>query len=168
MKLNKLAVLFVPALLLAACSGQDETVPLTFMDVSFALEGPLFEGPNQGQYVVQVDPAALLGSPEAEFASVHLASATITPGDSFRFDGVRSFVLSLASDDPEVGMVEAAILNPLGDVTESAELSVSQEADATAFFQGGMFYLVLDADLDADFDGNRNFKARLVFDAVKK
>lgn len=168
MNWKKITALLVPALLLAACSGQGESVPLEFKDLEFTLEGPLFEGPNQGQYVMQVDPAVLLGSADAEFASVRLASAVVTPGDSFGFDSVRSLVLSLASDNPEVGMVEAAFLNPLGDATDSAELTVSKEADATAFFQGSMFYLVLDADINADFDGNRNFKVHLVFDAVKK
>ena len=159
MRLTKLLGLLLPAVLLAACSGQQETVPIELNDLEFTLEGPLFEGPNQGQYVVQVD---------LPVRSARLSSATVVPNDSLGFANVRSFVLSLASDNPEVGMVEAAFLNPLGDAATQAELSVSKEADATAFFQGSTFYLVLDADFAADFEGNRSFKASLVFDVVTK
>jgi hypothetical protein len=168
MRLTKLLGLLLPAVLLAACSGQQETVPIELNDLEFTLEGPLFEGPNQGQYVVQVDLPALLGADDLEVRSARLSSATVVPNDSLGFANVRSFVLSLASDNPEVGMVEAAFLNPLGDAATQAELSVSKEADATAFFQGSTFYLVLDADFAADFEGNRSFKASLVFDVVTK
>jgi hypothetical protein len=168
MRLTKLLGLLLPAVLLAACSGQQETVPIELNDLEFTLEGPLFEGPNQGQYVVQVDLPALLGADDLEVRSARLSSATVVPNDSLGFANVRSFVLSLASDNPEVGMVEAAFLNPLGDAATQAELSVSKEADATAFFQGSTFYLVLDADFAADFEGNRSFKANLVFDVVTK
>ena len=168
MRLTKLLGLLLPAVLLAACSGQQETVPIELNDLEFTLEGPLFEGPNQGQYVVQVDLPALLGADDLEVRSARLSSATVVPYDSLGFANVRSFVLSLASDNPEVGMVEAAFLNPLGDAATQAELSVSKEADATAFFQGSTFYLVLDADFAADFEGNRSFKANLVFDVVTK
>ena len=168
MRLTKLLGLLLPAVLLAACSGQQETVPIELNDLEFTLEGPLFEGPNQGQYVVQVDLPALLGADDLEVRSARLSSATVLPNDSLGFANVRSFVLSLASDNPEVGMVEAAFLNPLGDAATQAELSVSKEADATAFFQGSTFYLVLDADFAADFEGNRSFKANLVFDVVTK
>ena len=40
MRLTKLLGLLLPAVLLAACSGQQETVPIELNDLEFTLEGP--------------------------------------------------------------------------------------------------------------------------------
>ncbi len=151
--------------LIAGCSSQEAPVPVVLENLEFHMEGPLFEGSNPSQVVVELDLPTLLGDKYQEgmtLSDAHLTSVEVTAADSLGL--VKSFVLSLASDDPKVGMVEAAFLNPLVAGVDPVQLNVSEEAKLGDFFKGTSFYLVLDADLAQDFMGNRTFKVRASFD----
>ena len=127
--------------------------------MTMVLEAPLFEGPNPGQYEWVFD---LNGSLEIEgnqqVKRAHVKQAVLTPGDSLGFQRVRSFVLSLASDNPEVRMQEVAFTNPVDAASESISMDVASDADVAAHVVEGKAYLVLDVDLTEDeWELNRNF-----------
>jgi hypothetical protein len=147
MRTMKIGAMLLVTALIAGCSSQEAPVPVVLENLEFQMEGPLFEGPNPSQVLVQLD---------------------LPTADSLGLEGVKSFVLSLASDDPKVGMVEAAFLNPLEAGVDPVQLNVSEEAKLGDFFKGTSFYLVLDADLAQDFMGNRTFKVRASFDVHPK
>jgi hypothetical protein len=171
MRTMKIGAMLLVTALIAGCSSQEAPVPVVLENLEFQMEGPLFEGPNPSQVLVQLDLPTLLGDKYEEGMTLndaHLTSVEVTAADSLGLEGVKSFVLSLASDDPKVGMVEAAFLNPLEAGVDPVQLNVSEEAKLGDFFKGTSFYLVLDADLAQDFMGNRTFKVRASFDVHPK
>ncbi|MGA0818388.1 MAG: hypothetical protein ACO3PE_05615 [Schleiferiaceae bacterium] len=167
-----LGILSISAFLTWGCSSAGTAHDYTVNDLQFELAGPLFEGPNQGQYVLEIDLATALGDAYEEGMSVsdaRLKSATVLAGDSLGFSQVRSFVLSFASDNAEVAMQEAAFKNPLPDGATEVALEVAPDAELGAIVAEGTLYLVLDADLAEDYyDGNRNFKLNLSLELTVK
>jgi len=157
--------------LMSACGGGGEKTTYSLKDVAFTLEGPLFEGPNPAQYTVAVDLKAILGDRYAEGVKVtgaSLKSAHIRAVDSANFDGVGSFVVSLASDNPDLQMKELAFLNPVKPGTSDAVLSVSNEVTAEEYFAEKQFYLVVDASLLKDLEANMSFKGDFDFELSYK
>jgi hypothetical protein len=89
-------------------------------------------------------------------------------GDSANFDGVSSFVLSLASDNKDLNMKELAVLNPVKTGSSSVLLSPSTEATAGEFFGEKQFYIVVDAALAKDLDADLVFKGDFEFELTYK
>jgi hypothetical protein len=93
----------------------------------------------------------------------------VVPGDSSGFDAVRSFVLSFASDNTDVPMQEAASLNPVPAGTDLVALEVAPEAELGSLVAEGKLYVILDADLAADYlDGDRRFLVNLELSITAK
>lgn len=156
---------------LSACGGDGEKTTYTLKNVEFTLAGPLFEGPNPAQYTVAVDLKEILGDRYKEGIKVtraSLKSAHIRAVDSANFDGVGSFVVSLASDNPELKMKELAFLNPVKAGTKDAVLSVSNEVTAEEYFAEKQFYLIVDASLLKDLEANMVFKGDFDFELSYK
>jgi hypothetical protein len=167
-----LGILSISAFMTWGCSSSGTTHDYSVKDLQFELVGPLFEGPNQVQHVLEIDLATALGDAYEEGMTVsdaRLKSATVLAGDSLGFGQVRSFVLSFASDNSEVAMQEAAFKNPLPEGATEVALDVAPDAQLGAIVAEGTLYLVLDADLAEDFyDGNRNFKLNLSLELTVK
>jgi hypothetical protein len=81
---------------------------------------------------------------------------------------VGSFVVSLASDNPDLQMKELAFLNPVKPGTSDAVLSVSNEVTAEEYFAEKQFYLVVDASLLKDLEANMSFKGDFDFELSYK
>ncbi|MFM8995977.1 MAG: hypothetical protein ACKOI1_06975, partial [Bacteroidota bacterium] len=99
---------------------------------------------------------------------VMLKSAHIRSVDSSNFDGVNNFVVSLASDNPELQMKELAFLNPVKAGTTDANLSVSNEVTAEDYFAEKQFYIVVDAGLAKDVEADLTFKGDFEFELTYK
>lgn len=170
--IKTIGLLTISAILTWGCSSSGTVHNYSVNDLNIELVGPLFEGPNQGQYALEVDLAAALGDAYQEgmtIADAHLKGATVFAGDSLGFSQVRSFVLSFASDNSEVAMQEAAFKNPLPEGATEVTLDVAPDAELGAIVAEGKLYLVLDADLAEDYyDGNRNFKLNLSLELTVK
>ncbi len=149
--MNPASLLMGAALLFAACSGPEEVRELRSETMSIVLEAPLFEGPNPGQYewVFDLTESLQLEEPR-EVKRARVTQAVLTPGDSLGFQKMRSFVLSLASDNPDVRMQEVAFVNPVDASSESIAMAVAEEADVAAHVAEGKAYIVLDVDLAED------------------
>ncbi len=158
------------AVFMASCGGGEKTT-FQMKDVEFTLAGPLYEGANPVQYTVNVDLKAILGDKYTEGVKISgatLKSATLKAGDSANFDGVSSFVLSLASDNKDLNMKELAVLNPVKAGASSVLLSPSTEATAGEFFGEKQFYIVVDAALAKDLDADLVFKGDFEFELTYK
>ena len=131
----------------------------------------MFEGPNPAQYTVSVDLEEILGDRYKEgvkISGASLKSAHIRSVDSANFDGVGSFVVSLASDNPDLKMKELAFLNPVKPGTTDAVLSVSNEVTSEEYFAEKQFYLIVDASLLKDLEANMVFKGDFDFELSYK
>ena len=151
-----------------SCSPNTEQATYKLENINFDFEGPLFEGPNTGQYTVKVNLSDQLDGIEAkQIHNATLKSAVITAGEGTDFGLVSSLVLQLASDDAE--MASAGVLNPVPEGTEEASLQPSSEAELTDFFKGESFILVLDAGLTEDLYDNMQLKGTFEFNLdIKK
>ena len=157
--------------LMTACGGGGNKTIYALKDVEFTLSGPLYEGPNPAQYTVAVDLKTLLGDNYAEGVKIShavLKSAHIRAGDSANFDGVNSFVMSLAGDNPDLQMKELAFLNPVKAGTTDAALSISNEVTAEDYFAEKQFYIVVDAGLAKDIEADMVFKGDFEFELTYK
>lgn len=157
------------AVFMASCGGGGEKTTYQMKDVEFTLAGPLFEGANPVQYTVNVDLKAILGDKYAEGVKItgaSLKSATLKAADSANFDGVSSFVMSLASDNKK--MKELAVLNPVKAGSSSVSLAPSTEATAGEFFGEKQFYILIDAALAKDLDADMVFKGDFEFELTYK
>jgi hypothetical protein len=150
---------------LGSCSNPGESHNYSVENVEIILAGPLFEGPNSGQMALEIDLATAIGdsySPDTKITGAHLLKAEVVAGDSSGFDALRSLVLSFASDNADVPMQEAASLNPVPEGVDRAGLVVAPEAELGSLVAEGKLYVILDADLAADFlDGDRRFLLNL-------
>jgi hypothetical protein len=154
------------AAVFAGCGGGEKTI-YKIENVEFTLSGPLFEGSNPAQYTYAVDLKSILGDKYAdgsEITGAVLKSAQIVAADSANFDGINSFVVSLAGDNPELKMVELAVLNPIAPGSTKVTLIPSLEANADDYFKEKQFYIVVDAGLAADMEGDITFKGTFEFE----
>lgn len=171
---KRFAVLAMAAAsILVACSGgSGDLHSVQIKDAIVTLEGPLFAGPNQGQYAFKLDLAKELGSAYKEgmtLESGRITAVEVTSADSLGLSAFRSFVVSLASDNADVAMQEVAFKNPLPEGASRVALDVSSEAELGSLLQQGTVYLVLDADLAEDYlEGNRSLTLNLSFDLTIK
>jgi hypothetical protein len=167
-----LSVVLLVVLGLGGCSSPGESHSYSVENVEFLLAGPLFEGPNSGQIALEIDLAAAIGdtySPDTKVTGARLLKAEVVPGDSSGFDAVRSFVLSFASDNTDVPMQEAASLNPVPAGADRVALEVAPEAELGSLVAEGKLYVILDADLAADYlDGDRRFLVNLELSITAK
>lgn len=165
------ALLGLVALLNTACNGGGEKTSFTMKDVAFELSGPLYEGSNPGQYIVQVDLKAILGDKYhdgVKITGATLKNATIKAADSSNFDGISSFVLSIASDNADLKMKELAVLNPVPAGSKQVELKPAEEISADDYFGEKQFYVIVDATLAKDMDANLKFLGDFEFELQYK
>jgi hypothetical protein len=167
-----LVALALVGMLSACSSGAGETHTVELSNAEVVLEGPLFAGPNQGQYAFAVDLARELGDKYQDgmqIKTARLTSAEVVVADSLGVDHLNSLVLSLASDNPEVSMLEVAFKNPLPKESTTIALDLAPEAELDALLREGTVYLVLDADLAEDLlEGSRSFRVNLSFELTTK
>lgn len=151
-----------------SCSPNTEQATYKLENITFDFEGPLFEGPNMGQYTVKVNlPEQLDGVEASQVHQASLKSAAISAGEGTDFGLISSLVLQLASEDAE--MVQAGVLNPIPEGSTEASLQPSTEAELTDFFKGESFILVLDAGLNEDLFENMQLKGTFEFNLeIKK
>ena len=165
MKLKFLIIALAAITLFSACNSSDQATEITVSD-TFTLEGPLFEGSNPAQLVYPVDIKTLLGDKYHEGVKITdatLASATISALDSNSLSGITSMVLSVASDNPELKMLELGVINPIKEGSTNAVLNPSAEANAGKYFQEKQYYIILDVALAQDLDDNLALKADIKF-----
>jgi hypothetical protein len=72
-------------------------------------------------------------------------------------------VLSVASDNPELKMLELGVINPIKEGSTNAVLNPSAEANAGKYFQEKQYYIILDVALAQDLDDNLALKADIKF-----
>lgn len=170
--LKTLGALAVTALLATSCSGPGEMHEYSVNDLEFSLEGPLFAGPNGGQAEITIDLEDVLGDAFEEGARIsdaRLKEAVVVANDSLGFSNVNAFVVSFASDNEDVAMQEAAVLNPVDQALTEVALNVAPEAELGEIMADGKVYVVLDADLAEDYwDGNRDFKLNFTLELTIK
>jgi len=165
MKLKFLSIALAAITLFSACNSSDQATEITVSD-TFTLEGPLFEGSNPAQLIYPVDIKTLLGDKYHEGVKITdatLASATISSLDSNSLSGITSMVLSVASDNPELKMLELGVINPIKEGSTNAALNPSAEANAGKYFQEKQYYIILDVALAQDLDDNLALKADIKF-----
>jgi hypothetical protein len=165
--MKNIAFAFLTTILLFACSGPDHTKTFKLENIEFVYSGPLFEGSNAAQYVAKIDLKEILGADyqdgmEIDEASLKKAFVEITEPKGCT--DINSFVMSLASDNPDLAMQELAVVNPIKSYGGQIKLKPSPSADATDYFAEKSVYVVLDASFLKDVDANVLVKGNFEFE----
>lgn len=162
--------LVLPLLFLGSCGKGSKTQVASLNDLEFSYEGPLYEGPNTGQYAWKVNLKDLLKDQYSEGMKIKgakILAAEIRDEDCedcYGFDVIKSLVLSFASNNKEIPMQEVALLNPIDADKNAQSLNVSGEADLTDFLNENDVYIVLDADITEDIEDNLTLKANITLE----
>jgi hypothetical protein len=153
--------------LLAACGAADKTKNFKLENIEFEYSGPLFEGSNAAQYVAKINLKEILGADyedgmEIDEAALKKAFVEIVEPEGCT--DISSFVMSLASDNPDLAMQELAVVNPIKSYGGKIKLKPSPSADATDYFAEKSVYVVLDASFLKDVDANVLVKGTFEFE----
>jgi len=160
----------LPLLFLSACGKGSKSQVVSLNDLAFSFEGPLYEGPNSGQYAWKVNLKELLKDQYSEGMKIKgakILAAEVNETeceDCYGFEQIKSLVLSFASNNKEIPMQEIALLNPIASDKKTQVLNVSGEADLTAFLNESDVYIVLDADITEDIEDNVDLKTNITLE----
>lgn len=152
--------------------GKVSTLEFNPAPIALTAEGPLFEGSNTAQGVLDgSELEAILGKSgysAAAIKSARLVSARIfAENDTLTLDDISEITLQLAA--PEADMQKVAVLNPVPAAQNSAELQVAAEQEQiAALLQQPALTCVADINLKKDLDANLTLKCELVFELEVK
>jgi hypothetical protein len=154
------------ASILSSCSDS-EVRNYGIAHISVAVDGPLYDGPSTLQAVHPLNLADIDAALQAEnIESVKLVKATIETEDSAGFDRIRNFVLQFTSAESK--MQKAAVLNPVPKGSRSVDLSISSDADLKDIFRHSEMIVILDADVEGDWEEGLNYNCRFDFAVTYK
>lgn len=128
--------------LFASC-GQETASNYQVNGQSFAMEGPLFQGPNTAQ--ASFSPAM---KAEGELTKATLASAVLKVPAGQNFDAFSDIVLQLVTGSSD--MIQVGVLNPVPKGQSSLTLQISKEADLTELLSSKECVWVIDANIPTD------------------
>ena len=130
-------------------------------------EGPLYDGPNTLQVIHQLNLQSIDPKITTEnIESVKLIKATVQTADSVGFNRVRNFVFQITSRDAK--MQKVAALNPVPKGRNEVELSQAAEADLSDNFGQSDIILILDADIEGDWEENFEYTGSFDFEITYK
>lgn len=150
-----LLLILTASYLLFGCNQPTQTTTVTLDTLGFEWSAPLMEGSNPAQVTVSVNPQELLGDLWKEgmkIQKVVLKKAEISAENNADFADVQSFVLSMASNNPQLHMQEIASASPVQPAYNKASLTPATQSKIDKFFGEKEFYMVLDASLKGDRD----------------
>ncbi len=154
-------------LVFASCT-EKETISFDIQQ-EVLFEGPLFEGPNSGQFSVSEAFIQFLKTNNIDrgrITKVVLASAEATVDGNTEGLNVTDAGLTFAGG--ELDMIQVAGLNPFPTTQTNGKLNVSQEAQITPFFKQNDFILLLDLGFDDDLYDDYTAEVSLRFDVTFK
>lgn len=156
----------------ATSCGKVSTLEFKPAPIVLTAEGPLFEGSNTAQGVLDGSELnAFLskgGFSGSSIKSARLVSARIfTLNDTLTLDDISEITLQLAA--PQADMQKVAVLNPVPAGQNSADLQVAAEQEQIAtLIQQPVLTCVADLNLKKDLDANLEVKGELVFEIEVK
>jgi hypothetical protein len=165
--MKNIAIIAFSLFILGACSSADKTKKFKLENIEFVYSGPLYEGSNAAQYVAKIDLKEILGADYEdgiEIDEAALKKAVVEIVEPKGCKDISSFVMSLASDNPDLAMQELAVVNPIKTYGGKIKLKPSPSADATDYFAEKSVYVVLDASFVKDVDANVLVKGNFEFE----
>ena len=166
---TRIPLRFVSFLLIVVLTSCGEKLVKTYniTDAALRVEGPLYDGPNTLQAIHRINLQTIDPELTAEkIESVILKRAVIRTEDSLGFDRVRNFVLQITSENAK--MQKAAALNPVAKGKYEVELSPAVDAELAENFWQPEVILILDADIQGDWEENIEYSGSFEFDITFK
>jgi len=165
--MKNFAFVVIALALLFSSGGPEHTKTFKLENIEFMYSGPLFEGSNTAQYVAKINLKEILGADYEEGMEIDEAALKKAVVEIVEPEGctdISSFVVSLASDNPDLAMQELAVVNPIKSYGGKIKLKPSPSADATDYFAEKSVYVVLDASFLKDVDANVLVKGTFEFE----
>ncbi len=164
MKIGLKSILVASALIastwISGCSTGEAT-EYSLNALNFTVEGPVYEGSETAQVEV-----SLPDEFQGKVSSAALKSIRIKGVDSSGLSGISAISMSMMGDKSD--LTTMAVLNPLPEGENEVVLTIGEEANPTAYFEEGKFYILLDLTLNRDFEQGVKLTADASFDIIKK
>jgi hypothetical protein len=163
--MNKI-ILFISAIaIISSCKQAKTSKTLIIENVSLNLEGPLFEGSNTGQSIIEFPLKSFLSEnnlKNEDLKEAELTELTIVCNDSTNFNNVQSFTFQFVTDN--TAMVKVAFINPIPENANSIQLKIADEQKAIIdLLKQDKFFIVADAIIKTDSETNLELKCNLKF-----
>lgn len=162
-----LRFVFLLSMIVLTSCGETWVKTYNITDTILRVEGPVYDGPNTLQAIHRINLRTIDPELTAEkIESVILKRAVIRTEDSLGFDRVRNFVLQVTSENAK--MQKAAALNPVAKGKYEVELSPAVDAELAENFWQPEVILILDADIQGDWEDNIEYSGSFEFDITYK
>ena len=129
MRLLKLPLIFTLVFVLVGCgSSESEEKDLLIENIEIMAEGPLFEGSNTGQALIEAPLSDFLNENKLtneQLNSAKVSEIVLTTDDSTNFDLFQSITLQIVSDQTD--MIKLGLINPIEKNSQSLTLKIAEE-----------------------------------------
>lgn len=153
-------------LLLNACQTPEYDASIQSVNLIIRAEGPLFEGENTAQGLLDLD--ALPGTENLPaYKKAALTEFRLQKTDGSTFDGITQMTLLLVNDNSD--MQKVAVINPVDErATELVFQTAGEQKGIAELLNSRKITFVIDFTLEQDSDEDLVFTATYRFDGKKK
>jgi len=136
-------------------------------DLILTAEGPLFEGENTAQGVIDLTEILSASDQNALFTKAALSKFVLSLPDGSNFDKFSQMTLLIVSATSE--MQKVAVINPIPEDAALLSFQIAAEQGGTAaLLNGDDLTFVLDFTLKEDLDDDLIFSASYKFEGITK
>lgn len=136
-------------------------------DLILTAEGPLFEGENTAQGLIDLTEILSASDQNASLTKAALTEFVLSLPDGSSFDKFSQMTLLIVSATSE--MQKVAVINPVPEDAASLSFQIAAEQDGTAaLLNGDDLTFVLDFTLKEDMDDDLIFSASYKFEGITK
>lgn len=166
MRCLSLPFIFTLIFVLTGCSNNESTEKdLLIENIEIMAEGPLFEGSNTGQALIETPIASFLtehGLNKEQLNNAKVSEIVLSTDDSTNFDLFQSITLQIVSDQTD--MIKLGLINPIEKNSQSLTLKIAEEQEKLIeVLKQDNVYIIADAILNQDTDMGLKFKCKINF-----
>ncbi|WMJ74134.1 hypothetical protein RCC89_13305 [Cytophagaceae bacterium ABcell3] len=155
---------FIVLALFSCGSGEKQTLEYHLSDISLVLEGPMFPGSNESQAEIVFSPEEVLesaGVSRDNIKNIRVKEVTLRTNNEETFDLFESIVVQMVGGGSSLTSV--AVQSPVPASSASLTPGVSEKAELAKFKSADKVFLVIDANINEDYEDDFELKADLVF-----
>lgn len=166
MRRLKLPLIFTLIFVLVGCGNSESSEKdLLIENIEIMAEGPLFEGSNTGQALIEAPLSDFLNEHKLtneQLNSAKVSEIVLTTDDSTNFDLFQSITLQIVSDQTD--MIKLGLINPIEKNSQSLTLKIAEEQEKLIeVLKQDNVYIIADAILTQDTDSNIKIKCKINF-----
>jgi len=162
----KLTLIITLIFSIVGCGSNDsKEKDLLIENIEIMAEGPLFEGSNTGQALIEAPLTNFLNEyklTNEQLNSAKVSEIVLSTDDSTNFDLFQSITLQIVSDQTDI--IKLGLVNQIEKNSQSLTLKIAKEQEKLIeVLKQDNVYIIADAILNQDTDMSLKFKCKINF-----